>query len=86
MKPHRSLLLLALCFVSVVAARADDPLVIHLWEKGAPGFESRRDEQTLFAGWSRHHLVREGDALRIKLKRIDLVNCDSAFGNIQLFM
>jgi 3-phenylpropionate/cinnamic acid dioxygenase small subunit len=49
-------------------------------------FESRRDEQTLYAGWSRHHLVREGGALRIKLKRVDLVNCDSAFGNIQLFM
>jgi len=45
MKLHRPLLLLALCSLSTVAARADDePLVIHLWEKGAPGFESRRDE------------------------------------------
>jgi acetyl esterase/lipase len=45
MKLHPSLLLLALCSLSAVAARADDePLVIHLWEKGAPGFESRRDE------------------------------------------
>ena len=52
MKPHRSLLLLALCFVSVVAARADDPLVIHLWEKGAPGFESRRDEPEIVKGGS----------------------------------
>ena len=24
-------------------------------------------------------------ALRIGLKRVDLVNCDAAFGNIQLF-
>ena len=24
--------------------------------------------------------------LKIKLKRVDLVNCDAAFGNIQLFM
>ena len=53
MKLHRSLLLLlALCFVSVVAARADEPLVIHLWEKGAPGFESRRDEPEVVKGGS----------------------------------
>lgn len=44
MKLHRSLLLVAFCLVSLVAARADEPLVIHLWEKGAPGFESRKDE------------------------------------------
>ena len=25
-------------------------------------------------------------ALKIKLKRVDIVNCDAAFGNIQLFM
>jgi hypothetical protein len=24
--------------------------------------------------------------LRIRLKRVDIVNCDAAFGNIQLFM
>ncbi len=48
--------------------------------------ETRLDEQTLFAGWARHTLVVQEDALRIRLKRIDLVNCDSAFGNIQLFM
>jgi len=44
------------------------------------------DEQTLFAGWSRHQLVVMDGTLRIRLKRVDLVNCDSAFGNIQLFM
>ncbi|MBN8892790.1 MAG: phenylpropionate dioxygenase [Bordetella sp. SCN 68-11] len=48
--------------------------------------ETRLDEQTLFAGWSRHSLVLIEGALRIRLKRVDLVNCDSAFGNIQLFM
>ena len=48
--------------------------------------ETRMDEQTLFAGWSRHQLVVMDGALRIRLKRVDLVNCDSAFGNIQLFM
>lgn len=48
--------------------------------------ETRLDEQTLFAGWATHHLVECDGALRIRLKRVDLVNCDAAFGNIQLFM
>lgn len=48
--------------------------------------ETRQDLQTLYAGWATHHLVEQGGALRIRLKRVDLVNCDAAFGNIQLFM
>jgi 3-phenylpropionate/cinnamic acid dioxygenase small subunit len=48
--------------------------------------ETRLDAQTLFAGWATHELVTQGGALRIRLKRIDLVNCDAAFGNINLFM
>ena len=48
--------------------------------------ETRLDEQHLFAGWAKHHLVLVDGALRIKMKRVDLVNCDAAFGNIQLFM
>ena len=48
--------------------------------------ETRLDRQTLYAGWATHHLVTEGDRLRIRLKRIDLVNGDAAFGNISLFM
>ena len=48
--------------------------------------ETRLDEQTLYAGWATHHLVRRQDALRIKLKRVDLVNSDASFGSIQLFM
>ena len=48
--------------------------------------ETRLDEQTLYAGWATHTLVLVDGALRIQLKRIDLVNPDSAFGSIQLFM
>ncbi|MDE2197496.1 MAG: aromatic-ring-hydroxylating dioxygenase subunit beta [Rhodospirillales bacterium] len=48
--------------------------------------ETRMDEQAFFAGWSRHHLVRQEGRLRMHLKRVDLVNADSAFGSIQLFM
>jgi 3-phenylpropionate/cinnamic acid dioxygenase small subunit len=48
--------------------------------------ETRLDTQTLFAGWATHELVTIDDKLRIQLKRVDLVNCDAAFGNINLFM
>jgi 3-phenylpropionate/cinnamic acid dioxygenase small subunit len=48
--------------------------------------ETRQDEQQLYAGWATHTLRMTDDGLRIALKRVDLVNCDAAFGNIQLFM
>jgi 3-phenylpropionate/cinnamic acid dioxygenase small subunit len=48
--------------------------------------ETRLDEQALYAAWVTHHLSVENGKLKIKLKRVDLINCDAAFGNIQLFM
>ena len=48
--------------------------------------ETRVNEQTLYAGWATHTLVPLDGGLRIRLKRVDLVNCDAAFGNMQLFM
>ena len=48
--------------------------------------ETRFDEQQLFAAWATHTLCVEEGRLKIKLKRVDIVNCDAAFGNIQLFM
>ena len=48
--------------------------------------ETRYDEQKLYAAWATHTLAIVDGKLRIKLKRVDLVNCDAAFGNIQLFM
>jgi 3-phenylpropionate/cinnamic acid dioxygenase small subunit len=48
--------------------------------------ETRYDEQQLYAAWATHTLAVIGGKLKIKLKRVDLVNCDAAFGNIQLFM
>jgi 3-phenylpropionate/cinnamic acid dioxygenase small subunit len=41
--------------------------------------EYRDDTQRLFAGRQHHRLRRDGDALRIVQKRVDLINCDSAF-------
>ena len=39
--------------------------------------EFRRNEQRLFGGTYLHRLVRHDDAMRIRLKRIELVNCDA---------
>jgi 3-phenylpropionate/cinnamic acid dioxygenase small subunit len=41
--------------------------------------EYRLDRQRIFAGHQRHQLRFEDSAWRIALKRVDLVNCDSAF-------
>jgi 3-phenylpropionate/cinnamic acid dioxygenase small subunit len=48
--------------------------------------ETRQDRQELYAGWATHELVTQEGQLRIRLKRVDLVNCDAAFENINLFM
>jgi 3-phenylpropionate/cinnamic acid dioxygenase small subunit len=48
--------------------------------------ETRLDEQALYAAWATHTLAMVDGNLRIRLKRVDIVNCDAAFGNIQLFM
>ena len=41
--------------------------------------EYRDEHQRVFAGRQRHRLRREGAGFRIVQKRVDLINCDSAF-------
>ena len=41
--------------------------------------EYRDEQQRLFAGRQHHRLRREGTSWRIVQKRVDLINCDSAF-------
>ena len=48
--------------------------------------ETRADNQEIYVGWSTYTLVRHEGQLKIKLKRVDLLNCDAPFSNIQLFM
>ena len=69
----------------VVTAR-DEAAGVYTCRTAFHYIESRRDTQTLYAGWATHTLVWQDGALRMRLKRVDLVNCDAAFGNIQLFM
>ena len=46
--------------------------------------ETRLDEQFLLAVTTTHDLEWREGALRIVQKRVDILNCDAAFGNIQL--
>ena len=46
--------------------------------------ETRLDEQFLLAITATHELTVAQDGLRIANKRVDLLNSDAAFGNIQL--
>ena len=46
--------------------------------------ETRLDKQFLLALTATHELKRVDGELRIANKRVDLLNCDAAFGNIQL--
>jgi len=48
--------------------------------------EARGDAMQMLTGVVLHHLVRQDGALRIRLKRVDLLNCDAALPSIQLFL
>ena len=41
--------------------------------------EYRDEQQRVFAGRQLHKLRREGDSFRIVQKKVELINCDSAF-------
>ncbi len=47
--------------------------------------ETRGDESQRFAATAWHTLVRVEERLRIRLKRVDILNCDAALPSIQLF-
>ena len=48
--------------------------------------ETRFDEQVILAGWARHSLSVVDGELKIRKKRVDIVNCDAPHRNIQLFI
>lgn len=54
---HRTFLLSLTLVLSLHGAlRAEEPQVIHLWEKGAPGFEKLKDEPEVMKGSSVTHV------------------------------
>ena len=48
--------------------------------------EYQRDEQRQFAGSYTYHLRRIDEVYRITLKRVDLINCDSVFEPLQVYV
>ena len=58
---------------------ADDAAGTYLVTSTVLMVEYRDDRQRLFAGRQTHRLQRTPEGLRIAQKRVDLVNCDSAF-------
>jgi 3-phenylpropionate/cinnamic acid dioxygenase small subunit len=48
--------------------------------------ETRGDESQRYAATAWHTLLWSDARLRIRLKRVDLLNCDAALPSIQLFM
>ena len=48
--------------------------------------ESQGDELQFYVGTCFHHLTRVDGALRITLKRVNLLNCDAALPAVQLFL
>lgn len=48
--------------------------------------ESQGDEMQFYVGHFFHHLTLQDGALRITLKRVDLLNCDAALPAVQLFL
>ena len=48
--------------------------------------ESQLDTQILLAGVAYHHLTSIDGTLRIRMKKIELVNCDAALPSIQLLI
>lgn len=48
--------------------------------------ETRLGRTEHYSGWMTHHLVIHNEELRIRLKKVHLVNCDAPHRNIQLLM
>jgi 3-phenylpropionate/cinnamic acid dioxygenase small subunit len=48
--------------------------------------ETRGDDSQRYAATAWHTLVRDGGGLRIRLKRVDILNADAALPSIQLFL
>ena len=48
--------------------------------------ETRGDDSQRYAATAWHTLVWAEDRLRIRLKRVDILNCDAALPSIQLFL
>jgi benzoate/toluate 1,2-dioxygenase beta subunit len=44
------------------------------------------ERKTIFAGHVLHHLVSDGESFRIRLKRVELIDCDGAQNDIHFYL
>jgi benzoate/toluate 1,2-dioxygenase beta subunit len=64
---------------NVIVDEADDAKGHYVVSSTVIMVEYRDDQQRIFAGRQTHTLHRNGDGFCIVQKRVDLINCDSAF-------
>jgi len=64
---------------SVIVEQANDATGEYLISSTFVMVEYRDEQQRVFAGRQHHRLRRDGASFRIVQKRVDLINCDSAF-------
>jgi benzoate/toluate 1,2-dioxygenase beta subunit len=64
---------------NVVVVEADEAKGEYVVGSTVIMVEYRDEAQRVFAGRQQHRLRRDGASLRIVQKRVDLINCDSAF-------
>ena len=64
---------------NAMVVEADDGTGEYLVRSTVMMVEYRQDQQRVFAGRQHHKLRRDGKSFKIVQKRVDLVNCDSAF-------
>ena len=58
----------------------------HVVRTGFHYTESQGDELQFYVGTFFHHLTVQDGALRMTLKRVNLLNCDAALPAVQLFI
>jgi benzoate/toluate 1,2-dioxygenase beta subunit len=64
---------------NILVEEADEATGNYLISSSMMMTEYRLDVQRIFAGQQFHRLIRDGDSFRIVLKRVNLINCDTAF-------
>jgi benzoate/toluate 1,2-dioxygenase beta subunit len=64
---------------NMLVEEADDAKGEYLVSSTVIMAESREDQQRVFAGRQYHRLRQSPEGFRIVQKRVDLINCDSAF-------
>lgn len=64
---------------NVIVEEADEAAGVYLVSSSMWMAEYRLDVQRIFTGRQFHRLKKQADGFRIALKRVHLINCDSAF-------